>query len=129
MYRKNFEEFIENVYEKLGTMIWIAFSLLGIVFFSVGWLMLYHLKRYFKDFYKNFGRKLWLAIVFLTLPLFFRAIFDGLRFYKKWFDFWNDGSNYKNAIYNIIIMTFGTYVPMILQIFSLIFGFVRHKQV
>lgn len=28
-----------------------------------------------------------------------------------------------------MVITLGTYVPMLLQIFSLIFGFVRHKQV
>ena len=127
--RKNFEEFNNDVDEQLSQMIWIAFSILGVIIFSVGWLMLYHLKRYFKDFYKNFGCRLWLANVFLTFPLFFRAIFDALRFYNKWYDYWSEGNDYKVAIYNLIIITFGTYLPMIMQIFSLIFGFVRHKQV
>jgi len=38
-------------------------------------------------------------------------------------------NEYKLASYNLIIITFATYVPMLAQIFSLIFGFVRNKQV
>jgi len=33
------------------------------------------------------------------------------------------------AIYNMMIITLATYIPMWMQMFSLIFGFVRNKQV
>lgn len=92
--------------------------------------MLTRLKRYYKGFYKEYGCYLWTANVLLTFPLTFRAIFDALRQSSNWYDFWFDGNNYyKLGIYNVILFLFGTYIPMIMQIASLIFGFVRNKQV
>ena len=88
--------------------------------------MLLRLKRYFKDFYDQFGFRLWVANIFLTLPLTFRGIFDALGTNESWNRFWNHDF-YKLAIYNVLVITFSTYLPMVLQISSLIFGFVRHK--
>lgn len=75
---------------------------------------------------------MWVANVLLTLPLTFRAVFDALSFDEKWNDFWtgkNGANYYRLASYNMVIFFFATYVPMLMQIASLIFGFVRHKQV
>ena len=92
--------------------------------------MLNRLRRYYKGFYKQFGCYLWMANVLLTFPLTFRAMFDGLRFSDNWFYYWIGSENYYRLTgYNILLFTFGTYIPMLMQIGSLIFGFVRHKQV
>ena len=40
----------------------------------------------------------------------------------------DDGYN-ANAAYNLIFFTLTTYLPIVSQITSLVFGFVRHKQV
>lgn len=96
-------------------MIWILFTLLSIIFFTVGFLMLRRLKLYFKDFYKQFGGKLWFANVVLTLPLLFRAIFDALMNIKAWKEFWTGAhaNPARDAFYNMLIIGLGTYVPLI----------------
>ena len=90
--------------------------------------MLNRLRLYFVDFYKESGCKLWTANILLTLPLTFRSVFDGLNFNTSWYDFWGDSTN-MIAGYNLLIIFIGTYVPMILQISTLIFGFVGKKKV
>lgn len=108
----------------------MSFTALAVIFFFVGCWMLTRLKRYYKDFYIVFGCQLWAANILLTFPLTFRAIFDALRLSENWQAYWFGQQNYyKLAVYNVILFTLGTYIPMLMQIASLIFGFVRHKQV
>ena len=49
----------------------------------------------------------------------------------KWSNFWfgDDSTYYNYASYNIGVFFFSTYIPMVMQISSLIFGFMRHKKV
>jgi len=75
-----------------------------------------------------------MANICLTLPLTFRAFFDAMRYDTKWADFWNISGNgtpsqYKLATYNEVLFIFATYIPILFQISSLVFGFVRHKKV
>lgn len=65
-----------------------TFALLCVVFFSVGCMMLRKIRRYFKDFYKQFGCKLWLANILLTLPLLFRGILDAANLNTKFSNYW-----------------------------------------
>lgn len=67
----------------------------------------------------------------MTFPLLFRAGFDSLKFNDGWSKFWfgPTANDYKFATFNLIIITFATLLPMIMQLFSLIFGFMRQKQV
>ena len=90
--------------------------------------MLNRLRLYFVDFYKETGCKLWTANILLTLPLTFRAVFDGLNFNDSWYTYWGENSN-KLAGYNLLLIFFATYVPMLFQISTLIFGFVGKKKV
>ena len=111
-------------------MVWIEFLMLGIIFFTVGCLMLRRLRKYYKGFFKEFGCSLWTANIMLTVPLAFRAVFDCLSLDKDWFAYWFEDQNYyRMAMYNVLLFVLGTYIPMLMQIASLIFGFVRQKQV
>mgnify|MGYP003884432575 CR=1 FL=1 len=112
-------------------MIWVMFIILAVIFFTVGCLMIFRLKRYYRDFYMEFGCQLWTANILMTIPLCFRALFDGLRFNEAWWGYWwGDYLNYyKTATYNVGLFVFATYIPMLMQIFSLIFGFMRNKKV
>ena len=121
---EHWDEYMETVYYPLMRFIWISFLLLGIIFFTTGCLMLNRLRLYFVDFYKEFGWKLWVANIFLTLPLTFRAVFDALKFDDEWSDYWFSSTT-KEAGLNLLLIFCGTYVPMLLQISTLIFGFVR----
>ena len=106
------------------------FAILAVIFFAVGWLMLNRLKQYYKDFYLEFGCYLWMTNYLLTFPLLFRALFDRLRTNDDWYNFWILSNNYyRVAGYNIIIFTFASFLPMVMQIGSLIFGFLRSKKV
>ena len=130
VFSDNFDEYINAVEIPLGKLIWILFTILAIIFFAVGCFMLRRIRLYFKGFYKEFGCQLWTANVLLTLPLTFRAIFDALRYDSAWENYWILSENYYRLCgYNLLLFTFGTYIPMMMQIASLIFGFVRHKKV
>ena len=112
----------------INRLIWISFTLLAIIFFSVGCIMLHRLRVYFKDFYKEYGKRLWVANVVLTFPLTFRAILDALNQDAAWYKWWVQGNLYRLTTYNVVIFTLGTYLPALAQITSLVFGFVRQKQ-
>lgn len=94
-------------------MIWITFVVLAIILFSVGTFMLRRLRLYFKDFFKEYGRSLWIANILLTLPLTFRAVFDMMRSDTEWFNYWFGGGYYHAAIYNMLIFTLASYLPML----------------
>ena len=89
------------------------FAFLCVIFFSVGCMMLRKIRRYFKDFYKQFGCKLWIANILLTLPLLFRGLLDAAKLNKTFNDYWRE-NDYRVACYNLMIITFGTYLPMLL---------------
>ena len=125
-----YNEFTVEVLTPLGRLVWILFTILAVIFFTVGCIMLQRLRHYFKDFYRQFGCSLWVANVVLTIPLTFRAIFDALSMDDSWYNYWiGEGNYYRLAGYNMLLFTFGTYIPMLTQISTLIFGFVRQKQV
>ena len=110
----------------------MTFIILAIIFFTAGVVKLRLLRIYFKDFFKEFGCNLWWANIALTLPLMFRAFFDAMRSdWPAWNEYWidNGGNDYRLSGYNMLLFFFGTYVPMLTQISTLIFGFVRNKQV
>ena len=90
--------------------------------------MLYRLKKYFPEFYNQFGCTLWFATCVLSFPLAFRAIFNALNYWDAYWDYWGE-NKYREAGYNFLLFFFGTYVPILAQISSLIFGFIRQKQV
>ena len=119
--------FSQEINMPMIRLVWISYTVLGIVFFSVGCIMLQKLKRYFKDFYKHQGCRLWAANCALTFPLTFRAVFDALKVNEAWVDYWFSGGNTRAAVYNLIIITFATYLPTVMQMASLIFGFMRQR--
>ena len=67
----------------------------------------------------------------MTIPLTFRAIFDFLSLFDWWESFWygDDTNYYYWATYNTVFFFVTTYIPILMQIFSLIFGFMRNKKV
>ena len=125
----NYALYNTEVGEPLGKMIWITFVVLAVILFCVGTIMLRKLRLYYRGFFSMFGRHLWIANILLTLPLTFRAVIDALRLNPTWTAYWFEGNYYRLAIYNMLVFTLCTYIPMLTQISSLIFGFVRNKQV
>ena len=58
----------------MAIMFTTLFGVLGFIFFISGTAMALALKKYYPDFYKEYGGLIWLATFFLALPLFLRAI-------------------------------------------------------
>ena len=108
-------DYFHDIYNPLIQMVTGVYFCLSVFFFSVGCLMLVRLKRHFKDFYKHFGCKLWIANVLLTFPLLFRGVFDALKKNTSWTKFWFGSENYyRLSLYNVILITLATYLPMIM---------------
>lgn len=107
------------------------FAALGLIFFISGMSMAISLKKYYPDFYKEYGRLIWLATCCLTLPLFIRSIHSSL-YHKgegyKYFDYYE--SHF--ATMNIGYVLFSSILPIVAQMTSLLFGarqqFKRNKE-
>ena len=130
-YASHFSKYQAEVKDEVSEMIWVLFLLLAIIFFTVGCIMINRLRTYYKDFYKDFARQLWSANILMTVPLTFRAVMNALTLDEAWENIWfGDDSNYYYwATYNVGFFFIATYIPMLTQIFSLIFGFMRNKKV
>lgn len=103
----------------------VTYCILGISFFIAGVAMNLSLKRYFQHFYEMFSCFLWIACICLTVPLFLRAGINGLRTQPKFEAWW---SNYENfAATNTLFLVFTTYIPILTQMSSLVFGYLRKK--
>ena len=104
------------------------FSLLAVLFIVTGIVLIRKLKHHFKRFYAEFRKLMLTATILLTAPLTFRAIFDGIKLISPTFMTWVDANMTRNAIYNFIFFLLTTYLPIMGQIMSLVFGYVRHRQ-
>ena len=122
------EEYHQKVYHHLQTFTQILFTSLAISFIVIGIILIKKLKTHFGLFYEQFRTVMLVATYLLTVPLTFRAIFDGIKIISPGFYDWIDLSYFRNALYNFIFFLFSTYLPIIGQIMSLVFGFVRHRQ-
>ena len=105
----------------------LVFCILGIAFYITSITMNSSLKKYFPHFYNSFKCFLWAACVFLTIPLFLRAIIDMLKTTSTEFSKWyNDLDNF--AWTNTCYLVVSTYIPIVTQMSSLIFGYLRKRQ-
>ena len=105
----------------------VFYSFLGVAFFIVGVSMNLSLKKYFKHFYTMFRCFLWIACLCLTLPLFVRSAINFLQAVWPEFKAWY--LDYDNFTVNTTLyLVLSTYIPIMTQISSLIFGYLRKKQ-
>ena len=107
-----FESWLSKVNDPLTEVIVWSYLLLGFCFFIVGWQMLYRLKKYFPEFYNQFGCNLWFATCVLSFPLAFRAILNALNYIDDYYNYWGE-DKYKEAGYNFLLFFLGTYVPIL----------------
>ena len=102
------------------------FSILGFLFLTYGIGMNLALKNYFPHFYISFRCFLWTACFCLAIPLFLRFIIDALRAFSPGFAEWYyapESMYLKNT--SFLVLT--TYVPILTQMSSLVFGYLRKK--
>lgn len=97
---------------------WI-FTVLGSVFFMSGVVMALSVHKYYPDFYKEYGKLVWLATFFLAAPLFVRAVNSNLYAKeKKYYNFYQNNF----ALMNIAYVTTSSILPVVAQTTSLVFG-------
>ena len=119
-----------KVFFHLDVYTLFCFTVLAIAFLIAGVLLIKSLKINFPKFYNEYRHILIIATVLLAVPLFFRAVFNGIKLCFPRFMKYVDEPNYtRNAIYNMIFFSLTTYLPILSQMMSLVFGFLRHKQV
>ena len=105
----------------------IIFCVLGTAFFFTGLTMNLSLRRYFPHFYNSFWCFLWIACLFLTIPLFLRTIINlSKNLSPDFLEWFKDEDHF--ATTNTLYLVCSTYIPIITQMSSLVFGFLRKRQ-
>jgi hypothetical protein len=110
----------------LGTV--ILFAILSVVFLTAAICLLNALSKFFSQFYLKFRKMLITVTVLMTVPLAFRAFLDFLKaVIPSWAD-WIDGNTFHNSLYNFLFFLLTTYLPIISQMGTLVFGYTRYKK-
>ena len=110
---------------KLQFISGILFILLGSSFGVSGLLINRRLGVYFQEFYDDNKCVLWVACFGLSVPLIARGILDLARALNKDFDLF---ILYNIAIYSPSFYVLTDLIPLLFQLSSLIFGYIRNKQ-
>jgi len=96
------------------------FSILGTIFLISGISMAITLRKYYVDFYQEFGSLIWVATFCLSIPLYMRGL--NLYLYKNsdnYLDYYTDHF----AAFNAGYVLFSSILPVVAQMGTLIFGF------
>ena len=107
----------------VSNMFTTLFTTLGFVFLVSGILMALSLKKYYYDFYVEYGKLVWIATFSLALPLFLRGLNSNM--YKNNTNYYNYYSRHF-AVVNSLYVTLSSIVPIVAQMGSLIFGAKHH---
>ena len=110
----------------LGTV--ILFAILSIVFLATAVTLLKALSEHFGQFYIKFRKMLITVTVLMTIPLAFRTILDGLKATIPSWLAWIDANDLNNALYNFFFFLLTTYLPIVSQLGTLVFGYTRYQK-
>ena len=97
--------------------------MLALAFGSTSILLLKRLKKFFPEFYQQHKCLLFGSTFGLTVPLFARFVYDGLLTNKAFACFVMEYEFQSN----VLAWVFLDLIPIILQMSSMIFGWIRHK--
>ena len=85
------KEWDDSVHQPLQLFTQTIFSILAVLFIVTGIILISKLKSNFPAFYKEFRCIMITASCLLTIPLTFRAIFDGIKLAdSSFYDWVND---------------------------------------
>lgn len=102
----------------------IECTLLGLTFMFVGFAIQRRLQQYFNEFYLENRKILLFATFGLSLPILFRGLVDLLRAYVASVE---NFANTHDIIFNVIMYFFSDVIPNMLQLSTLIFGYIRRR--
>ena len=88
-------------------------------------MLMYRLRHRFHGLYTDYGCKLWLLVIIQIVSLFIGTAIFGLGYCDAWLNFWV-ANELRVNIYNSIIAICTQYVPMLTQLSSLAFSYIRH---
>jgi hypothetical protein len=63
----------------------------------------------------------------MTVPLAFRTLLDALKAMLPGWSEWIDANKFNNSLYNFLFFLLTTYLPIVCQMGSLVFGYARYK--
>ena len=98
---------------------------LGLVFAISGIKINNRIKTYFKEFYYENKRMLYLATMGLSVPLIVRGSIDIVRDFDEDFEYFTEHVN--PVAFNILFYIICDLLPLFFQLSSLIFGYIRRK--
>ena len=99
----------------------------GMVFMIIGIMICLLLKKEFKSFYNKYKRIMIGATVLLTVPLTASGIFQLVRGVNENAYKFMKSDSYSVGI-NTLVHIIGNTIPLLSQLCSLIFGYIRRKQ-
>lgn len=102
----------------IRTITWYFF-VFGCVFLVTGVTMALRVRKYYPDFYREFGKLIWIATFLLALPLFYRTVNDWM--YRNWPSYQHYYMKHF-AFMNTLFIILSSIVPLLAQITSLLFG-------
>ena len=109
-------------------MISIIFFILLIAFIINGSYFIYFVSRNHLQFYNEYKKWLWGAVILLDVPILLRCFFDWMNSFSFYTDFiLNPSTPSVTTTYNLLFFVFTTYSLIIGQISTLVFGLVRSK--
>jgi hypothetical protein len=108
----------------------VVFGVLFLLFLAVSMHMICTLKQIVPTLYSEYRVWLWLGSFSLSLPLFLRFFLDLLWTSDLDWHHWlvNDDHTERNTAYQLLYFIFTTYVPIVSQLASLMFGYIRKQQ-
>lgn len=99
--------------------------MLGIVLLVTGIVMICVLRLNFQVYYNEFKCILWLAAIGMAVPMFFRGVINLMVLESSSFETWYyDHISFANTLFVVL----STFIPIVAQMFSLIFGFTRRSR-
>lgn len=107
-------------------MISALYGLFCVGVLVVGILFLYYLQREHQEFYETYKHQIIGAVTLLIVPLFLRCILDFMGTLDWWHDIIYQSTNSITA-FNLCFFLFTTYIIVLSQTASLIFGVLRQR--
>jgi hypothetical protein len=124
----DWDQWIKKCYSPMVICTAALFTVLSMVFLASALTLVRALSKHFRQFYKKFRCMLITVIVLMTVPLAFRAVLDGLKALLPYWAEWIDASTFNNSLYNFFFFLLTTYIPIVSQMGTLVFGYARYKK-
>lgn len=124
----NWTQWQKDCYAQMVIATVVLFSILSIFFLFSATILLQALAKHFSQFYLKHRCMLITVTILMTIPLAFRAILDGMKaVIPGWADY-IDSRFFRNTIYNFCFFLLTTFLPIVSQMGTLVFGYTRYRK-